>query len=79
MFILTYFHQKSGRGNTLPMSPILLGFTAITDHPRVGEVKSGYGAQSGRAPVKILISFRPLAVQSARAAGSQLGLLSHSF
>jgi hypothetical protein len=79
MFILTYFQQKSGPGNTLPTPALLLSLTAITDHPRVGEVKSGYGPQSGAVPVKILNSFWYWAVQSVRVAGSWLGRLSHSF
>ncbi len=33
-----YFCQKLGCGATLPTPPFLLGFTAITDHLRAGEV-----------------------------------------
>jgi hypothetical protein len=38
-YILTYYCQKSGHVVTLLTPPLLLGFTAITDHPRVGEVR----------------------------------------
>jgi hypothetical protein len=40
-------------------------FTAISDHPRAGEDRAGYGLQSGAAPVRIPISFRSRAIQSA--------------
>jgi hypothetical protein len=60
-----YFHQKSGQSATLPTPSLLLGFTAITDHPRVGEVPLGYGSQSGAAPVNISVSIQSRAVQNA--------------
>jgi hypothetical protein len=39
-----------------PSSPWLV-FTAITDHPRVGEVLPGHGSQSSASPVNIPVSF----------------------
>jgi hypothetical protein len=49
---LTYFSSDiRQRRATLPIPPFLLGFTAITDHPRVGEVWPGYCLQSGMAQV----------------------------
>jgi hypothetical protein len=36
----------------LPNPPLPLGFTAITDHLRLGEVPPGIGPQYGAAPVK---------------------------
>jgi hypothetical protein len=81
--VLTYFLmdfcQKSGFGATLPTLPLPLGFTAITDPPRVGEVRPGCGPQSGMAPVRIPIGFWSQAVENVRVAGSQSGLVSHSF
>ncbi len=41
--ILTFFHHKFCRVGTLPSSPLLTGFTAITDHPSAGEVLPGRG------------------------------------
>jgi hypothetical protein len=58
MSILTFFHQKSGRGDILPTPPLLLSFTVFTDHPRVGEVLPGRGPQYGATPVNIPVSFR---------------------
>ncbi len=48
-----------------PPPPLPLGFTAITDHPRAGEARPGYGPKSGVAPVWIPIGFRSRAVKSA--------------
>ncbi len=42
-YILTYFCQKFVRDITLPVSPLLLCFTIITDHLRAGEVQTGSG------------------------------------
>ncbi len=50
--ILTYFRQKLGRGVPCQTPPLPLGFTAITDHLRPGEVPPGSGPQYGAAPVK---------------------------
>ncbi len=58
MSILTFFCQKFGRGNTLPTPTLLLGFTANTEHQRVGEVMPGCGLQCSAAPVNIPISYR---------------------
>jgi hypothetical protein len=54
-YFLTYFCQRSGCSTSLPTPPppLPLGVTAITDHPRVGEVLPGRGLQSGIAPVII--------------------------
>jgi hypothetical protein len=51
MYILTYFHQNSGCGATLLAPTLPLGFSAITDHPKLGEVPPGCGLQSGPVPV----------------------------
>jgi hypothetical protein len=56
--------QKSGQGATPLPPPPLLGFTAISDHPRAGEVLTGFGPQSGVARVRIPLIFRSQAVQS---------------
>jgi hypothetical protein len=45
--------------------PPPLGFTAITDHPRVGEVRPGCGLQFGAAPIIIPIVLQSRAVESA--------------
>ncbi len=37
--------------------PLLLGFTAITDHPRPGDVPPDCGPQYGMVPDRIPISF----------------------
>ncbi len=52
-----------------PAHPPPLGFIAISHHPRVKEVLSGYGTQSGAA----LISFLPQVIQSARGGGFSAG------
>jgi hypothetical protein len=49
--------------------PLLLGFTAITDHPRAGEVLSGCGPKTDAVPVRIPMSFRSQAVQSGGGGG----------
>jgi hypothetical protein len=64
---------------TLPTPPFPLGFIAITDHPRVGEVESSGGPQSGTVPVRIPISFHPWPHRVWGVTGSQSGPLSHSF
>jgi hypothetical protein len=57
--------------------PLPLGFTAISDHPRGGEVLTGCGPQSGTAPVRIPISFRSRAMQSARSKQFLTGIPDH--
>jgi hypothetical protein len=70
---LMIFRQKSGRGTTLLTPPLPLGFTAITDHPRAGEVPPSHSPQSGAAPVNIPISFQSQAPQSAGGGGFAVG------
>jgi hypothetical protein len=55
---LMYFRQKSDRCAPCRPPPLLLSFTAITDHPRVGEVRPCCGPKSGAAPVGLPIGFR---------------------
>jgi hypothetical protein len=62
----------------LPTPPLPLSFTAITDHPRAGEVPPGCGLHSGAAPVNIPVSFHSRAAQRAGVAGSQSDTLSCS-
>jgi hypothetical protein len=50
--ILTFFCQKFCRVATLPSSPLPTGFTAITDHPSAGEVRTDRGLQCGAAAIK---------------------------
>ncbi len=71
-----YFHQKSGCSATLH-PPLLLSFTANTDHPRAGEVWPGCAPRSGAAMLRILIGPKLWRVQGV--AGSQSGLISRSF
>ncbi len=49
--------------------PLPLGFTAITDHPRAGEVPPDCGLQSSAAPIGIPISFWSWATQNAGSRG----------
>jgi hypothetical protein len=42
-----------------PTAPSSARFNAISDHPRVVEFLRGCGPQSGAAPVRIPIIFRP--------------------
>ncbi len=51
--ILTFFRQKFCRVATLPSSPLPTGFTAITDHPSTGEVRTDRGPQYGAVPIKL--------------------------
>jgi hypothetical protein len=74
MYILMYFCQKSGCGTTLTIPP--LGFTAITDHPRAGEVLPGCGPQSHVAPVSIPVRIQSRTTAIVGVAGSQSGPLS---
>ncbi len=46
------FSSEVGPRRPLPNPPLLLGFTAITDHLRPGEVLPGSGPQYSAAPVK---------------------------
>jgi hypothetical protein len=46
------FCQKFCRVATLPSSMLPTSFTAITDHPSVGEVPPGRGPQCGAASIK---------------------------
>jgi hypothetical protein len=71
MYILTYFHQKPGCGATLSNLPILLSFTAV--YLRVREVLPGCSLQSSVARVRIPISFRSRAMQSAEVGGFPVG------
>ncbi len=50
--ILTYFCQKSDCSVPCQTPPLPLGFTAITDPLKEGEVPPGSGSQFGAAPVK---------------------------
>jgi hypothetical protein len=45
MSILTFFHQKWGREDILPIPPLPLSFTVNTDHLMAGEVAPGRGPQ----------------------------------
>jgi hypothetical protein len=42
-YFLMYFRQKSSCGATLSTTPLPVGFTAITDHPKAREVSPGCG------------------------------------
>jgi hypothetical protein len=68
--VLMYFHQKYGRGATPANPPLPFGFTDITDHLRVEEVRLDCSLQAGMAPVRILIGFPFRAVESAGVADS---------
>jgi hypothetical protein len=70
--ILMYFCQKSCSGTTL-QTPLSLSFTTITDHLRAEEVLPGCGVQSGAATVRIPVSFRSQAVESAGGVGFSVG------
>jgi hypothetical protein len=56
MSILMYFCHNSCLGATL-LTPLPIGFTAISDHQRAGGVPPGCGPQSGAAPVNFPVSF----------------------
>ncbi len=45
MSILTFFRQKSGRKDILPIPPLPLSFTVNTNHLMAGEVALGRGPQ----------------------------------
>ncbi len=77
-YFVTYFCQNSSHGGILPKSPLPLSLTAITDHPRAGEVLPGCGLHSGAAPVNIPVSFHVPAAQWAGVAGSQSNMFSCS-
>ncbi len=76
MSILTFFYQKFCTVATLPSSPLLTSFTAITDHPSVGEVPPGRGLQCGATPIKFRSVSDPGPHRVRGVAGSQLGSLS---
>jgi hypothetical protein len=71
--VLTFFHQNFCRVTTLPPSPLLTGFTPITDHPSAGEVLPGRGLQCGAAPVKFQSVSGPEPRRVRGEAGSQSG------
>jgi hypothetical protein len=70
--VLAFFVRSSAAAPPC-RSPLLLGFIAITDQPRVGKVRPGCGLQSGAAPVITPIGFRSQAVESAGGGGFAVG------
>jgi hypothetical protein len=48
-YILTYFSEVRPQCHPTDSTPLLLSFTAITDHPRERKVPPGCGLQSGTA------------------------------
>jgi hypothetical protein len=59
--------------------PFPLGFTAMTDHSRVGEVRPGCGPQSGMAPVRFQSVSSPGPCRVREVADSQSGPFSCCF
>jgi hypothetical protein len=63
MYILTIYHQKFGCSPTSLPSPLLLSFTAVSDHLKAEEVLGSCGLQYCTALVKIPSSSQSPAMQ----------------
>jgi hypothetical protein len=59
--------------------PLLIGFTDVSDHPKMGKVLKSCGPQFSMVPFRIASSFWSRAMQSAGVQGLQWGSLLSSF
>jgi hypothetical protein len=78
MYFLTFFCQKSSRGVALPTPPFPFGFTANTDHQRVGELRPDSAVVPNLARRHLSV-FGPGLWRVQGVTGLQLGLISRSF